>query len=148
MSLRIEYREVAPEAVSALAGLNQYLDRTAIDERLRRLLEVRTSQINGCSYCVHIHRRQALALGETEERLQALEGWRTSGFFDERERSALAWAEDVTLLPQTHAPDDTYQALREHFDDRQLVDLTMVIISMNAWNRLAVSFGRKAPGTG
>lgn len=110
--MRIEYRTVAPDAVAALNTLNDYSAGCSIAPRLRRLVEVRTSQINGCSYCIHVHRRQAMALGESEDRLDALADWRASDRFSGAERAALAWAEDVTLIAESGAPDGSYEALR------------------------------------
>lgn len=145
MALRIEYRQVAPDAVAALAKLNDYSAQCSIAPGLRRLIEVRTSQINGCSYCVHVHRRQALGLGESEERLDAIGAWRDSNLFSHDERAALAWTEDVTLIAENGAPDERYEALKACFTETEIVDLTFIVLSMNAWNRLAVSFGREAP---
>lgn len=148
MPLRIEYRTVAPEAVRALRGMNDYIAGSRIDPKLRYLIEVRVSEINGCGYCIEVHRGQAIGVGETVARLDALATWRTSALFTERERVALDWAENVTLIVETHAPDESYEPLQAHFDDEEIVDLTMIIISMNAWNRLAISFRREAPGGG
>jgi len=145
MTLRIEYRSVAPGAVAALGKLNDYSDHCSIEAALRRLVEVRTSQVNGCSHCIRVHRRQVLRLGEAEARLDALEDWRSSDLFQESERAVLAWAEDVTLIAASGAPEAGYQALRAFFSEAEIVDLTFIILSMNAWNRLAISFGREAP---
>jgi len=146
MSLRLEYRTIAPGAVKALAGLNAYADGAAIDQRLRRLLEVRVSQVNGCGYCIAVHRRQALALGESAQRLDALERWRSSERFTRAERAALDWAEAVTEIIDSRAPDDAYAELARCYSERELVDLTFVVLAMNAWNRLAISFRREAAG--
>lgn len=146
MALRIEYRDVAPGAVKALSGLNAYSDSCAIPENLRRLVEIRVSQINGCRYCIVVHRRQALAVGENEERIDALETWRDSERFAEAERAALAWAESVTRIAESQAPEEEYQALRAHFSEKEIIDLTFIALSMNAWNRLAISFRREPPG--
>lgn len=145
--MRVEYRTVAPDAVAALAKLNDYSDRCSITPRFRRLIEVRTSQINGCDYCVHVHRRQAIRSGEKEERLDALGDWQNSDLFSDDERAALAWAEDVTLIAESGASDGCYSALRGFFTETEIVDLTFIILSMNAWNRLAVSFRREAPSS-
>ena len=101
MAIRIEYRDVAPGAVEALSKLNAYSDGCSIEPRFRRLIEVVTSQINGCRYCIHVHRRQALTLGESEERLAALADWETSELFSDRERVAFAWARAVTLIAES-----------------------------------------------
>lgn len=145
MALRVEYREAAPGVVAALSRLNDYSDRCSIEPRFRRLVEVLTSQINGCAYCVHVHRRQALALGESEARLAALAAWEASKLFSDRERAAFAWVKTVTLIADRGAPDQDYEPLKAFFSDGEIVDLTFVILSMNAWNRLAVSFDREAP---
>lgn len=145
MTLRIEYWETAPDAVRALTGLNDYSDSCSIDPVLRRLLEVRTSQINGCSYCIQVHRRQAKQLGESAERLDALETWRAATLFSDRERAALAWTESVTLITHKNAPDHDYDPLRAFFSDGEIVDLTFIILAMNAWNRLAIAFRHEAP---
>ena len=144
MSLRMNYRNVATDAIRALVHVNDYIAGSTIPPELRHLVEVRTSQLNGCSYCVQVHRRQALAIGESEARLDALETWRDSDLFTAPERAALTWAEDVTRIAESRAPDDSFAALREHYSDREIVDLTFVVMSMNAWNRLAISFRRRA----
>jgi AhpD family alkylhydroperoxidase len=120
--------------------MRNYLAECAIDAKLRLLVEVRVSQINGCAYCVELHTRQARAAGESEQRLDCLCVWRDVGFFDARERAALDWAESLTRVADTHAPDDVFAALREQFDDRQIVDLSLAICAMNAWNRFGVGF--------
>jgi AhpD family alkylhydroperoxidase len=140
MSRRIQYFQVAPEAVKALSATKAYLETTNIEPRLRALVELRTSQINGCAYCVDLHSREARQAGETQQRLDCLPVWRETGFFDDRERAALAWAETVTNVSQTGVSDAAYEEAKKHFDDKDLVDLTFVIASMNAWNRIAVSF--------
>ena len=144
MTLRIDYRAIAPDAIATLSQVNDYISNSSIDSTLRYLVEIRTSQINGCSYCIQIHRAQALGIGEDDKRLDALERWRESSLFSNRERVALAWTDNVTLIAESHAPQDVFAALRGHFSDKQIVDLTIVIMSMNSWNRLAISFGRKA----
>lgn len=144
MPLRLDYRVIAPDAVKALAQVNAYLSRSAIDPTLRRLVEIRTSEINGCTYCIRLHRREALAIGETVVRLGALAAWRSSPLFSDREPTALAWTEAVTLIAETHAPDEVYHDLGRHFTDREIVDLPFVITTMNAWNRLAISMCREA----
>lgn len=103
-------------------------------------MELRVSQINGCVFCVDLHSEQARAEGESQQRLDCLPVWRECQFFDDSERAAFNWAESVTLLPNTNAPDDLYDNLKKHFSEEQIVDLTFIISLMNAWNRLAVSF--------
>jgi AhpD family alkylhydroperoxidase len=105
---------------------------------------LRTSQINGCSYCVDLHSREARAAGEGQQRLDCLPVWRETELYDERERAALAWAESVTLVSQTGVPDDVFEELQRHFSEKEIVDLTFIVASMNAWNRMAISF-RQGP---
>ena len=144
MSKRLDYHRVAPDAVKALAATKPYIQSSEISARLRALVELRTSQINGCAYCVDLHSREARAAGEGQQRLDCLPAWRETDFYDERERSALAWAESVTLVSQTGVPDDVFEELRRHFSEKEIVDLTLIVASMNAWNRIAISF-RQGP---
>ncbi len=135
---RLDYLTINPKATNALAGVNKQV--TSIDRKLRALVELRVSQINGCVFCVDLHASQARAEGETQQRLDCLAVWRECPFFEESEKVALAWAEAVTLLPATNAPDDLYDDLKAHFSEQQIVDLTLIVSLMNAWNRLAVGF--------
>ncbi len=144
MAKRIEYNQVAPDAVKALSATRPYLAASAIEPRLRALVELRVSQINGCAYCVDMHSHDARRAGEIQQRLDCLPVWRETPFFDDRERAALAWAESVTLVPQTGVPEADFEQVRRHFSDKDLVDLTLVIAVMNAWNRIAISF-RQGP---
>jgi AhpD family alkylhydroperoxidase len=143
MSLRLPYWTLAPEAVSRMMAINSYLADSAIEPGLRHLIWLRVSQINGCAYCVDLHTNEALRDGESLQRLNCLVTWTETPLFSERERSALAWAEALTKVAQTHAPDDVYQAVSTHFQDKELIDLTLMIASMNAWNRMAIGFGRQ-----
>jgi AhpD family alkylhydroperoxidase len=142
--MRLAYYQVAPDALKALSATRPYLESSGIEPRLRALVELRVSQINGCAYCVDIHSREARRAGEGLQRLDCLPVWRETPFFDDRERAALAWAESVTLVPQTDVPDGVYEEVRKHFSERDLVDLTLVVTVMNAWNRMAISF-RQGP---
>ena len=135
---RLNYIEINSKVVNGLLATKKHV--ASIDERLTALVELRVSQINGCVYCVDLHATQARAAGETEQRLDCLAAWRECRFFSAAERAAFAWAEAVTHLPNTGAPDELYEDLKAHFSDQQIVDLTIVISMMNAWNRLAVSF--------
>lgn len=144
MSLRIPYYQVAPEAVKALSASRTYVESSSIEPRLRLLVELRVSQINGCAYCVDLHTREARQACETEQRLDCLIVWRETTLYTDRERAALAWAESVTLVADTHVPDAVFDETRRHLSDKELVDLTLIIGLMNAWNRLAISF-RHAP---
>lgn len=144
MTLRIDYDTASPEAVKALLNLERFVTHCSLEKQLLALVKLRASQINGCAYCVDMHSMEAVQLGESERRLHAIAVWHESPFFTPRERAALAWTEAVTLLPQTHASDDVYQEVITYFNEKETVDLTMAIITINAWNRLAVSF-RKMP---
>ena len=110
------------------------------------LLKLRASQINGCAYCIDMHAIDARAAGETEQRLYALDAWRETPFFDERERAGLAWIEAVTLVSQSHVPDAVYEEARQHFSEKELVDLTYLASTINAWNRIAIAM-RAVPGS-
>lgn len=140
--MRINYYEQNPHALNLLASINKHLG--AIDKKLKTLVEIRISQINGCAYCVDLHTNQARTEGEAQKRLDNLPVWAECPFFDKREKAALAWAEAVTRISDTGAPDHLYEALRLHFSEREVVDLTLIITLMNAWNRIAISFRRKA----
>ncbi|MFT5486779.1 MAG: AhpD family alkylhydroperoxidase [Paracoccaceae bacterium] len=146
MTLRLDYGKVSPGAAEGMYGTNAYLDDAPIDQVLRRLVELRVSQINGCHYCIWLHARQARDLGETEARIQAVADWRGAGCFDEAESAAFAWTESVTRISGGVPPDDQFAALGAYFDDRQIVDLTAVIANMNALNRVAISFRLEPPG--
>jgi AhpD family alkylhydroperoxidase len=143
--LRIEYAKVAPGAVKGMYATNAYFDICSIPQTLRRLLELRVSQINGCSYCTWLHSKQLRDLGETGDRIAKLMSWRTRACFGEDERVALEWAELATRLSEGTPSDLAFAALRQHFDDRQIVDITAIVANMNALNRMAVSFRLEAP---
>ncbi len=146
MHERLNYTEVSPDGYRAMADLEHYARSGAIEPSLLELVKLRSSQINGCAYCIDMHTKDARVLGETEQRLYALSAWHETPFFTDRERAALAWAEAVTQVGETHVPDDLYEMTKKHFSDKELVDLTFAIIAINGWNRLAVSF-RTVPGT-
>jgi AhpD family alkylhydroperoxidase len=137
---RIDYRRIAPEAVSTVLEMQQYVDHCCLERPLLELAKLRASQINGCAYCVDMHSKDLRALGETEQRLYAVVVWREAPFFNNRERAALEWTEAVTLVSETGVPDDVYEKARSQFSEKELVDLTMAVIAINGWNRLAVSF--------
>lgn len=144
MQARMDYRNVAPEAVTAMLGVEQYVRQCGLERPLIELVKLRASQINGCAYCVDMHTKDARAVGENEQRLYAVAVWHEAPFFSERERAALAWTEAVTEISKGHVPDDVYNDVKKHFTEKELVDLTIVIIAINGWNRLAVSFRAQA----
>ena len=144
MDMLLDYPRIAPGTIRALSGLNAYSDQCSIPQALRRLLEVLVSEMNGCSYCIQVHRRQAVELGEDEARLNALSDWRGSDLFSGAERAALEWAEYVTSLESLEARERLFAALQGHYTEKETVDLTFVVPSMNAWNRIGVSFRHEA----
>ena len=145
MTPRIDYRQFSQPALQAMLALEQYLAGCGFDHKFMHLLKLRASQINGCAYCIDMHSIDARAAGETEQRLYALDAWRETPFFDDRERAALAWIEAVTLVSQSHVPDAVYDEARKHFSEKEIVDLTYLASTINAWNRIAVSM-RAVPG--
>jgi len=146
MQPRLEIQKVAPEAYRAMLALSAYGRNAGLESELVELVKVRASQINGCAYCIDMHTKDARAHRETEQRLYGLAAWRETPFFTERERAALAWTEALTLISETHAPDDVYENARQHFSELELVNLTMAIVTINSWNRLMLGF-RTVPGT-
>jgi AhpD family alkylhydroperoxidase len=143
---RIDAHATAPEAYEAMLALERYLHRCGLERSLIELVKLRASQINGCAYCIDMHTKDARAAGETEQRLYLLDAWRESPFYSPRERAALAWTEAVTRLSETHVPDEVYDEARQHYSEKELVDLNWVVVAINAWNRLAIPF-RFPPGT-
>jgi AhpD family alkylhydroperoxidase len=142
MSQRLDYYTVAPAGLKALYGLEHYLRTSALEPPLLELVKLRASLINGCAYCVEVHTKDARAKGETEQRLFAVPVWRETPFFSDRERVALAWAEAVTDIGCEGVSDALYSEASAQFSDKDLVDLTVAVIAINAWNRLAVTFRR------
>ena len=146
MEARLDYAKAAPDGFKAMLGLEEYARQSGLEPSLLELVKMRASQINGCAFCLDMHSKDARIGGETEQRLYALNAWRETPFFSERERAALAWTEAVTCVSETHVPDETYEGVRQHFSEKELVDLTLAIIAINGWNRLAISF-RTVPGS-
>jgi AhpD family alkylhydroperoxidase len=145
MEARIDYLKSGRGVVEAMLGLEKYLHQSGLEEKLVDFIKLRVSQINGCAYCIDMHWKDLRGLGETEQRLYGLDAWEESPYYTDRERAALAWAEAVTNIKETHAPDDVYQETRKHFNEKELADLTLAISAINAWNRLAIS-ARSVPG--
>jgi AhpD family alkylhydroperoxidase len=146
MKERIEYQKFAHEALHSLLAIENYLAKSGLDPRLLHLIKLRASQINGCAYCIDMHSKDARAAGDTEQRLYELNAWRETPFYSERERAALEWTEALTLISETHAPDDVYERVRANFSEKEIVDLTYAITNINTWNRLAIAV-RAVPGT-
>ncbi len=146
MQPRLEYTQCAPGAVKAMLGLEAYLAQCGLESSLLELVKLRASQINGCAYCIDMHTKDARARGESEQRLYALNAWRETPFYTDRERAALEWTEAVTLVADGHVPDSVYRKAQEHFAEQELVNLTLAVVAINGWNRLAISF-RTVPGS-
>jgi AhpD family alkylhydroperoxidase len=142
---RLNFKRLVPAAYRAMLVLESYVHDTGLEPSLLELVKMRASQINGCAYCLDMHSKDARAAGETEQRLYLLNAWREAPFYTERERAALAWTESVTLVHESHVPEDVYQQARAHFSEDELVNLTIAIVAINGWNRLEVSF-RGVPG--
>ncbi len=140
MKARLNPYQAAPDAMKPMAALDAAIKNSGLEPSLVELVRTRASQINGCAYCIHMHTRDARAQGETEERLYLLAAWHESPLYTDRERAALAWTEAVTLMAATHVPDEAYAEARRHFTEPELVRLTMLIATINAWNRIAISF--------
>lgn len=141
---RVDFYKASPDAVKAMIALEGAIGKLGLDPLLIDLVKLRASQINGCAFCVDMHSSDARKKGETERRLYAVAVWRDTPFFSPRERAALAWTEALTRVSETRAPDEDYEALRAHFSEAEMVNLTLVIGAINIWNRLSIGF-RKMP---
>ena len=146
MECRLDYKTLVPDAYLAISALEMYVHNSGLEKSLLELIKTRASQMNGCAFCLDLHTKDARAGGETEQRLYTLSAWRETPFFTNRERAALEWTETITRIADSHAPDAVYESVRRHFTEQEMVALTMAIITINAWNRLAIAF-RKMPGT-
>ncbi len=146
MEERIHYTKVSPGAYHALLELEKYLHECGLEEALLNLVKLRVSQINGCTYCLDMHWKDLRAIGETEQRLYSLDAWEESPYYSDRERAALAWAEAITRVSETHVPDEVYEEAKKHFSEKELADLTVAVAAINTWNRLAIA-ARTTPGT-
>jgi AhpD family alkylhydroperoxidase len=138
MKQRVNPFTVVPDGLAALRAVESYIQRCGLDHKLIALVKTRVSQINGCAYCLHLHTEEARKLGESEVRLYLLDAWRESALYSARERAALAWAESLTHIAATHAPDEDYENAQRQFSEKELADLSIVIAMINAWNRLAI----------
>jgi AhpD family alkylhydroperoxidase len=146
MQARLDPRKASPAAYQAMIALDTFVRKQSkLEPALLELVKMRASQINGCAYCIDMHSKDARSAGETEQRLYALSAWQEAPFFTDRERSALAWTEGVTLIAEGHVPDAVYQEAKKSFSDEELVNLTLAVVAINGWNRIAISF-RLVPG--
>lgn len=147
MEPRIDYRKSTPqEALQALYGLERVVRKSGLETNLLELVRMRASQINGCAYCIDMHSKDARAEGETEQRLYGLTAWRETPFYTERERAALEWTEAVTLVSRDQVPDEVFERVRKQFSEAELINLTLAVVAINSWNRVAIAF-RAVPGS-
>jgi AhpD family alkylhydroperoxidase len=144
MKQRLDFYKANPHAISALLALEDRIGKSSLEWPLAELVRLRASQINGCAFCVDMHTTDARKSGETDRRLAAVVVWRETPFFTDRERAALEWTEAVTRVSQDHVPDAVWEAVKPHFSDEEIVDLTLLVSAINSWNRFAISF-RKLP---
>jgi len=137
---RIDYYKLFPEGIKALVALGKVINNSGLEQPLLELIKLRSSQINGCAYCIDMHSKDALAMGETTQRLFGLSVWSETPFFTPRERAAIQWTEAITTIQDGHASDAAYKEVRAHFDETETVKLTFAIAQINTWNRLALAF--------
>jgi AhpD family alkylhydroperoxidase len=145
MEARFDHVNSSPGGFKALLGVAQYLQDCGLEHTLLNLVYLRSSQINGCAYCLDMHWKDLRASGENEQRLYSLDAWRESPFYTDRERAALQWTETVTLIANGHVPDEVYEEVHKHFNEKELSDLTLAIATINVWNRLNIA-ARTVPG--
>ncbi|HZG58722.1 carboxymuconolactone decarboxylase family protein [Paenibacillus sp.] len=145
MKLRVNHYEANPAAYEAMMQLESYIRQSGLDPMLYDLIKLRVSQINGCSFCIDMHGKHLQHEGEAFERILLLTAWREASIYSDKEKAALALAECLTRLPETGVPDDVYERAREHFDEKEYVDLIMAVVTINGWNRLGVGTGM-SPG--
>jgi len=143
---RLNYKEASPEGVRAMYQLEHVIRTSNLERSLIELVKIRASQLNGCAFCIDMHTKDARSIGETEQRIYALNAWEETPFFTERERAALAWTEALTNIQKGHAPDEVYQEVAAHFGESDLMSLTLAITTINAWNRIAIAT-RMVPGS-
>jgi AhpD family alkylhydroperoxidase len=143
---RFDPGKLAPAAYKALLGLEAYVANSSVDATLLHLVKMRASQMNGCGYCIDMHSKDALAAGETAQRLLGLDAWREAPYYTDRERAALEWTEALTFIAESHADDPIYDRVRAVFSEQEVVDLTCAITAINMWNRVAIA-SRVEPGS-
>lgn len=144
MEPRLNFYKAGPDAIKAMLGLEQQIAKSGLEKPLIDLVRLRASQINACAYCIDLHTRDARKAGESDRRLATVSVWRETSFFSDRERAALEWTESLTLIAQSHVPDDVWDGVKPQFTPEEIVDLTLLVSAINAWNRFAIAF-RKLP---
>ncbi|MFA5699456.1 MAG: carboxymuconolactone decarboxylase family protein [Sphaerochaeta sp.] len=140
MDQRLDYYATSPDGAKGLMEIEKYVRKSGLEHTLLELIKMRSSQINGCAYCLDMHSKDARKAGESEQRLYGLNAWREAPYYSDRERAALAWTEALTLVSQSHVSDDVYQEARKYFSEKELVDLSFAIVAINSWNRMAIAF--------
>jgi AhpD family alkylhydroperoxidase len=140
MHARLSMTKASPEAYQAMLAFSNFSKTSGIEPALAELVKIRASQINGCAFCLHMHVRDARAKGETEERIYLLDAWREAPLFSDRERAALAWTEAMTRLGPDGVPDTVFETVRQHFSETEIVNLSLIIVGINSWNRLMIGF--------
>lgn len=144
MTQRMNYYEIAPEAMKIMMEMEKYTKKSSIERKLRELIKIRASQINGCAYCINMHTADAKKMGETEQRLYCISAWRECTFYSDAEKVALELTEHITLIPEKRVPDELYKRVRKHFDEKAYVDLVILINQINSWNRISIAMGNVA----
>lgn len=144
MTQRMNYYEIAPDAMKIMMEMEKYTKKSAIERKLRELIKIRASQINGCAYCINMHTADAKKMGETEQRLYCISAWRECTFYSEAEKVALELTEHITLIPEKRVPNELYERVRKHFDEKAYVDLVILINQINSWNRISIAMGNVA----
>ncbi|PJN91029.1 carboxymuconolactone decarboxylase family protein [Bacillus sp. mrc49] len=144
MSQRISYNDVASDGMKIMMDMEKYTKNSSINRTIRELIKIRTSQINGCAFCINMHTSDARKMGETEQRIYCLNAWEECDFYLSEEKVALELTEHITLIPTKRVPDDLYKRVREHYDEKQYVDLVLIINQINSWNRISIAMGNTA----
>jgi len=139
-------KAISSDAYKAMYALEHYVQKSSLEHSLLHLIKPRASMLNGCAYCIDMHTKDARADGESEQRLYGLAAWKETPYYSERERAALLWTDAITLVSETHVPDEVYEQVRKHFNEQELIDLTLAVIAINSWNRLAITT-RIVPGS-
>jgi len=141
---RVDYYSLAPEAIKIMMEMEKYTKTSGIDRTLRELVKIRASQLNGCAYCINMHTTEARKMGETEQRLYCISAWNDCTFYTDSEKVALELTEHVTLIPNKGVPEALYDRIRNHFSEKEYVNLVVLINQINSWNRISIAMGNKA----
>lgn len=144
MELRLDYYKTAPDGLKIMMDMERYLHRTGLESKLCELVKIRASQINGCAFCLNMHTADARKLGETEQRLYCISAWHDCDFYTDAEKVALELTEHITLIATKHVPDELYHRVRACYDEKEYVDLILLINQINSWNRMSIAMGNFA----